>query len=118
VDQIGKSINSKHLSLFPAGMNVNFARSVSNNGSSILEYRCFERGINRETLACGTGAVAVSYISRRLNLSHSQKNVVLPYRCRLHQADAQIHVEEDDSGCRLHGYPVMLFEGEFEFNES
>ena len=115
VDQIGMSINSKHLNLFPGGMNVNFARQVS---SSTLEYRCYERGINRETLACGTGAIAVSYISRRLNLIQSQKNTVLPYRCRLYNADAQIHVKEDESGCQLHGYPVMLFEGEFEFRES
>ncbi len=118
VDQIGSSINSKHLNIFPAGMNVNFARQVSNNSSNTLEYRCFERGINRETLACGTGALAVSYISRRLNLIQSQKNTVLPYRCRLYDSDAQIHVKEDENGCQIHGYPVMLFEGEFEFKES
>ncbi len=118
VEQIGKNLNTKHSTLFPAGMNVNFARVVSDNDAIMLEYRCFERGINRETLACGTGAVAVAYIARHLGLIQSQKNMVLPYRCRLHRPDAIIQVEENKAGCVLHGYPSPLFGGEFEFNES
>ncbi len=119
VNQIGMSLNTKQLNLFPVGMNINFARPVSANESEsdILEYRCFERGINKETLACGTGAVAVSYVARRLDLIHSPKNTILPYRCRLHKPNAQIHINEDESGSQIHGYPIMLFEGEFDFNE-
>lgn len=117
VERIGLSLNQNYESLFPAGMNVNFARPIQSQGDNIVEYRCFERGINRETLACGTGAVAVSYISKRLNLLQSGKNTVLPYRCRLHEADARIQVSEDDSGCRLYGNPTMLFKGEFELKE-
>ncbi|MBI9092122.1 MAG: hypothetical protein JEZ12_23160 [Desulfobacterium sp.] len=112
VDQIGLSINRNYLTLFPAGMNVNFARRIELNDADALEYRCFERGINRETLACGTGAIAVSHISKRLNLIQSQNTTALPYRCRLHDSNARIHVKEDESGYRIHGYPVMLFEGE------
>ncbi len=118
VDQIGMRINHKYANLFPAGMNVNFVRPVYKNKVNILEYRCFERGINKETLACGTGAVAISYISKRLNITRTKQNTIWPYLCRLYNSDAQIHVSEEESGWLLHGYPEMLFKGEFESNSS
>jgi diaminopimelate epimerase len=98
--------------IFPVGINVNFVR-IRNNGVDALEYRCFERGINRETLACGTGAIASSFIARRLKLLDSKTINVWPHRCRWHDPNVEIHVKESDQGWFLHGNPTLLFEGVF-----
>ena len=54
---IGKEIRY-HKDFSPDGTNVNFIQ-VKNNELSI---RTFERGVENETLACGTGAVAAAII--------------------------------------------------------
>ncbi|MHC1625241.1 MAG: diaminopimelate epimerase [Methermicoccaceae archaeon] len=53
-------------SLFPKGANVDFVR-VHTRGE-VLEVRTFERGVEAETLSCGTGAVAVVAVARRLGI--------------------------------------------------
>lgn len=57
IDAIGPKIRH-HLSFSPEGVNVNFA-CLRKDGT--LEIRTYERGVEAETLSCGTGAVAASY---------------------------------------------------------
>lgn len=56
-----------HKDLMPEGANVNFVR-VSDPDRSVLEIRSYERGVEGETLACGTGAISsaiIFYVLRR-----------------------------------------------------
>ena len=97
--------------LFPVGINLNFARIVDKR--KIIENRTFERGINIETLACGTGALAVAYVARVLDLVNSNQITVWPQRCRWEEQNAEIKVEECLDGWLLKSKPLMLLEGSF-----
>lgn len=68
VDRIGALL--RHHPIFPRGANANF---VSTSGD--LAMRTFERGVEAETLACGTGSVAVSTICYLLGVSELDTRV-------------------------------------------
>jgi len=69
VYNIGKKIRHKQL-FSPNGTNVNFGE-IENN---FLKIRTFERGVENETLACGTGTVALA-ISYALKLQTTESPI-------------------------------------------
>ncbi len=62
VAEIGRRIRS-HPSLGEMGANVDFVEANPDTG--VLHVRTFEKGVECETLACGTGAVASALVSIR-----------------------------------------------------
>jgi len=56
METLGGALRS-HPRFAPAGVNVNFVQSTAEGGLAI---RTFERGVEGETLACGTGCVAAA----------------------------------------------------------
>jgi diaminopimelate epimerase len=59
VDVVGRGRPLRHEASLPDGANVNF---VSGNSSQGWRIRTFERGVEGETLACGTGSVATAIL--------------------------------------------------------
>jgi len=113
VDHIGQYINTHYRDRFPSGVNVNLVRKVP--GSTSIEFRCYERGVYRETLACGTGAVAVAYIVKYFH-GYEEKGIkILPHRCRWFKPHALMAVNNDEDGWVLEGQPDIVAEIGFRF---
>jgi diaminopimelate epimerase len=63
VAQLGPEIR-RHPHFGPKGANVNFVQVL---GPNHIRVRTFERGVEGETLACGTGVTASALISARVH---------------------------------------------------
>jgi diaminopimelate epimerase len=66
VSDIGKKIRLAR-EFAPSGTNANFAERVS--GDADIAVRTYERGVEDETLACGTGATAVAIVAQHLGFA-------------------------------------------------
>jgi diaminopimelate epimerase len=70
VDVVGRGRPlRRHPSLRAAGANVNFVKAT---GDGAYSYRTYERGVEDETLACGTGAVATAALLADWGLADGQ----------------------------------------------
>jgi len=67
--KIGRKI--RFLDVFPEGTNVNFARF----DGSRFHVRTYERGVENETLSCGTGSVAVVAVAKKLGIAEKAEVV-------------------------------------------
>ncbi|RPJ14213.1 MAG: diaminopimelate epimerase [Desulfobacteraceae bacterium] len=63
----------RHKAFTPAGTNVNFITRVKNGSFSI---RTYERGVEDETLACGTGSIASALVTASKDKVESPLNIV------------------------------------------
>lgn len=71
VVRIGRAIRY-HAAFAPAGTNVNFAQVT---GRETMLLRTYERGVEGETFACGTGASAAVRLARELGLTGDEVSV-------------------------------------------
>lgn len=105
VDTVGRGIRH-HDAFAPAGTNVNFA---SPTGPQELSVRTYERGVEAETLACGTGIVASAIISVKLGLVSAPVHVTAASGDIL-IVDCKISGDTVESASLL-GPAVHVFEG-------
>ena len=89
----------------PAGTNVNWVQRDPASGEFLL--RTYERGVEDETLACGTGASATAVVLSRLGQAGN------PVAVRTRGGDLlRITVGGDDRRLELRGPAVTSFTGE------
>ncbi len=67
VEKIGRKI--RFHKIFPKGTNVNFIQKI---GDKKYRIRTYERGVEKETLACGTGATACGVLINYLGLDNGE----------------------------------------------
>ncbi|WP_461209502.1 diaminopimelate epimerase [Desulfocurvus sp. DL9XJH121] len=91
-----------HQHFAPAGTNVNFIQVTSPES---LLLRTYERGVEGETFACGTGAAASALVARELGLTGNAVKLTTSGGEIL-----QIHLE--DGTVFLEGPAVKTFQGE------
>ena len=108
VRDLGRALRH-HEAFAPKGTNVNFVRVT---GPKAIQVRTYERGVEDETLACGTGSVASAILMARLGRVQSPVAVTVRSGTVL-----TVHFELDGDSARqvaLEGPAVVLFEGELD----
>ncbi len=108
VESLGR-VYRHHQFFAPAGTNVNFVSQHPDNAEQ--ELRTYERGVEDETLACGTGASATAVVLCQLGLAQS------PVSFRTRGGDA-LRVSVDFAGQKLllRGPAETSFRGEVLIN--
>jgi diaminopimelate epimerase len=108
VQSLGAEIRG-HAHFAPRGTNVNF---VQLRGANAIRVRTYERGVEGETLACGTGVTASALISAELH------GLTSPVRVQVQGGDVLEVSFEKQGGkfahVRLTGPADFAFEGKIE----
>lgn len=95
VDERGKQISKNRR--FKKESNVNFVEIIKDNE---IKVRTYERGVEKETLSCGTGAMACTIALAKLR---GWKN-----NCLIHTRGGDLHTEYDEN------FDHMFLQGEVE----
>jgi diaminopimelate epimerase len=106
VVNVGREIRY-HQEFMPAGTNVNFICSHKDNGIAI---RTYERGVEDETLACGTGSIAGALITAHKTGKNSPIDVLTQSGAHL-----TIHFQEKEGqfyDVHLEGDARIIYKGE------
>jgi diaminopimelate epimerase len=92
------------------GVNVNFVEIVSNDQ---IHVRTYERGVENETLSCGTGVTAAA-------IACSQRNITGPVRIITKGGELRVDFKTDEHGnfkeIYLIGPAEQVFKGEIELD--
>lgn len=106
VDVVGRGRPLRRHPSLRAGANVNFVKA---EGPGLWAYRTYERGVEAETLACGTGAVATAWLLTSWGLAKG------PVRLRT-RSGREVGVRFNGSGtgakASLSGEAKIVFRGE------
>ncbi len=107
VSEIGRRIRH-HVDFQPEGANVDF---ITVTGDGTVSMRTYERGVEAETLACGTGAVACSVVAALT------RNLPSPVSVRTSSNEILcVHFKREGSrltDVSLQGPAVIVFEGTY-----
>lgn len=90
-----------HETFAPAGANVNFIQVL---GPEAIRLRTYERGVEDETYACGTGAAAAVYIAHHLGLCGPAAQVTT-------SGAETLTISQDNGSIYLQGQAILVYHG-------
>ncbi|MFV2040829.1 MAG: diaminopimelate epimerase [Candidatus Hydrothermarchaeales archaeon] len=96
----------RHNPVFPRGVNVNFVQQISKRTFKI---RTFERGVEGETLACGTGITAAGALA--VYTGRARGGVELEFQARGGTVYVRVDKEKGADRLFMTGPAVFVFEG-------
>jgi diaminopimelate epimerase len=102
-----------HPDFAPAGTNANF---IAVTGRDAVRVRTYERGVEAETLACGTGIVACALVAGKLGLATTPVKVT-PASGDVLEVDFRL-TPEGAERVTLFGPAAHVFQGELEYRGS
>lgn len=113
VEKLGNEIRN-HRYFSPDGTNVNFIEKIDSNN---IKLRTYERGVEAETLACGTGSVAAAIISNHVK---KVKPPVVVYTQSGEHLKVDFVKKDNDhyDDVSLFGSAHILFSGTMNYNFS
>jgi diaminopimelate epimerase len=108
INYFGRSLRN-HPEFLPDGVNVNFIKHIEDNS---IRVRTYERGVEAETLACGSGSIASSIVFYLMNsiqppikvITTSQKNFEIDFQ----------EMNNSFNSISLLGHAEKVFEGVIE----
>lgn len=94
----------QHAAFQPAGANINFVEVL---GENKLKVRTYERGVENETLSCGTGCVASAY------LAHLKQKTRYPTEIMTKGGNLKVSKNPHDEHLYLEGEVKAVYEAKF-----
>ena len=104
VETIGRKYRY-HEAFKPWGTNTNFIQIINKN---TIKIRTYERGVEEETFACGTGTISSAILARK------QKNLELPLTIQAKGGLLRVAFDEKISEIELEGMVKIVYIGEFQ----
>ena len=93
----------------PEGTNVDFVEVLTQSDGMVLKVRTFEKGVEDETLACGTGIVACAVAAYSLQIPWNETDgdgVSYPVRAAI--ADLSVDFVPEKDGASLQAHDIWL----------
>ncbi len=104
VEQAGRKYRF-HKAFQPWGTNTNFVQLIDQD---TIKIRTYERGVEEETLACGTGTISAAI------LAHKQKGIQLPVKVHALGGILRVNFADDLSRITLEGQVKITYQGELD----
>ncbi|MDW7682432.1 MAG: diaminopimelate epimerase [bacterium] len=108
VESIGRKYRF-HQAFKPWGTNTNFVQIINSN---TIKIRTYERGVEEETLACGTGTISSAIMAAK------QKGLSLPLEVNARGGALRVNFDAEITEISLEGQVKIIYEGKLILNDS